>query len=158
MEPETSKARVLCTLKFHHKVGPGKLLAVIRDPIPAVLHDQRGPHRVWNCEVTITFNGETHSRLLTQVNWLGAFLLAVQYVHHFIPSGEEQDWVDDEELEVWCILPRCVPFGWGYGLYRKILTLHEETERAFVADVERRRIAREKARGYTTEEPDTGDG
>lgn len=157
MKREHRKDRVLCTLNFHRKVAPGRLSAVIRNPLPVAVDAPRGPHRVWDCEITITFNGVTDIRNATQVNWLNAFLLALDYVRSFIPDGEEQDWVDDEGLEVWCILPRSVPFGWGYNLYAKIAALHEEMERAFVADVENRCIAREKkAGGNTSEEPGTG--
>jgi hypothetical protein len=81
------------------------------------------------------------------VSWLASFLLALDLVRRLIPEGEERDWVDEEGVESWCVLPRSIPFSWGYDLYERISRMSDEAERTFVEDVERRRLDWERKHG-----------
>lgn len=85
------------------------------------------------------------------VSWLASFLLALEFIRKLIPEGEEREWLDEEGVESWCVLPRTIPFSWGYELYDRISRMSGEMERVFVEDVERRRLAWEMRRGIKDE-------
>ena len=101
--------------------------------------------------VTIVADGVQQKRMIYSVSWLSSFLLALKYIRTFIPEGEECEWIDENGVESWCLLPRFVPFGWGYELYHQIARMSDEAERAFESDVQSRRLAWERRRGTTEE-------
>ena len=35
-----------------------------------------------------------------------------------IPENADCDWQDEKEVDSWVILPKRIPFSWGYPLYR----------------------------------------
>lgn len=91
-------------------------------------------------------DGMPQRKMIYSVSWLSSFLLALKFARSFIPQDEECEWIDDDGVESWCVLPRFVPFSWGYDLYQRISRMTEETEREFEEDVQRRRLAWEKRR------------
>lgn len=139
---------VLCSLSFHRKDLSRRMSAEIHNPVPSVVFttSDRGPTKVWDCEVRIWLDGEERRIVATNVRWVISFWQALECVRSLIPTGEECEWVDDEGLESWCILPRIVPFSWGYDLYHRISQMSDDTEKAYVEDVERRRLAWEARR------------
>ena len=139
-------AHPLCNLNFHH-VGNGRSIrAEIGQPVSEIKHPLGAPELVrdWGSRIVVEVDGVTHSRVIWSGNWSGAFLLALRYVRHFIPEGEEREWVDDDGLESWCVLPKEVPISWGYDLYARISAMVDQAEKEFVSEVERRRLASEK--------------
>lgn len=129
------------------------LTAEIRNPLPCVTQPPLAPEPVkdWGCLVTVTMEGIRQERMIYSVSWLSSFLLALKYIRSFIPKDEECEWIDDDGVESWCVLPRFVPFSWGYDLYHQISSMNEEAERKFEDDVQRRRLAWEKKRGIAQE-------
>lgn len=136
---------VLCSLSFHRKDLTRSISAKIHNPVPSVVFttSDRGPTKVWDCEVTICLDGEEQRVTTTNVRWVISFLQALESVRSLIPSGEEREWVDEGDLESWCILPRLIPFSWGYDLYAEIAKLSDEAEARLIGKVQRRQRAQE---------------
>ena len=152
MNSETEQSEnVLCTFHFARKDGGSDLSAKICNPLPFLVQLNKVPEpvKVWRCLVTISVDGLTRTKRIETERWLSSFLLALKYIHTFIPEGEECEWIDEEGLEIWCVLPRFVPFSWGYDLYHQISQTTAEMERKYEEDVQRRRLAWEKARGIS---------
>lgn len=139
---------ILCTLRFHRKEGARSLLAEIHQPRPFVTHAPGAPGPVtdWGCKVVITLDGVQQARTAYGHIWLSSFLLGVEFVRMMLPCGEEREWVDEEGVEIWCLLPQCIPFSWGYPLYKKIARMSDEAERDYIAVVEKRRLTWELRR------------
>lgn len=160
MNSETERAgRLLCRLRLSRKGSNESLVAEIHNPRPFVTHPPLAPEPVrdWGSVVTIRLNDVQHCKTIYGANWLGSFLLALSFVQAFIPRGEESEWIDDEGVESWCVLPRIIPFGWGYELYSQIARMSDNAEQEFIEGIEARRIARKRmAGGDSSEEPGTG--
>lgn len=143
--------QVLCSIHLSRRGGDGVLSAEIRTPMPNRSTDTSQEVSDWGCMVTIVADGVQQKRMIYSVSWLSSFLLALKYIRTFIPEGEECEWIDENGVESWCLLPRFVPFGWGYELYHQIARMSDEAERAFESDVQSRRLAWERRRGTTEE-------
>jgi hypothetical protein len=123
--------------------------ARIEMPVPEFTHPvgSLDPVQDWRSEVVIEVDGQNFRKKVWSANWPGALLLALEYIHSFIPPDQEREWVDPHGLESWCIFPKVIPIGWGYPLYSRISKVCEELEREYTDDVQRRRIESEKRRG-----------
>lgn len=139
---------VLCTLEFHHTERNEKLFAEIHHPVSEIIYPKGapGPVKDWGSRVKVVIGGVTHVKTSWSVSWLSSFWLALDYVRMFIPPEEERQWVDADGVEVWCLLPRKVPFSWGYELYEKISRFSDDAERELVSRIERRRLEYERRR------------
>lgn len=49
--------------------------------------------------------------------WLQALLLGIEYVRRMIPRDEEDEWLSEDGLPSWMVLPQPVPISWGYDVF-----------------------------------------
>jgi hypothetical protein len=111
----------------------------------------------WQCAYSIKKGRQTIARVASGDTWLGALTGALEGMRLAIPEAEERDWKTPEGLDSWCVLPRIIPFGWGYELYSQIARMSDNAEQEFIEGIEARRIARKRmAGGDSSEEPGTG--
>ena len=146
MSTETEKCfRVLCTISLHNNTRRQSIFAEIGEPISEVTHPPGAPEPVhdWGSSVVVNFDGNLHQKIVWSSNWQGSFLLALDYIRRLIPDGQEREWLDEEGVESWCILPKLVPISWGYDLYERISRISDQAEREFVEGIERRRLRSE---------------
>jgi hypothetical protein len=142
------KPRVLCSLRFSNKRSDQVILAEISEPVSHITHPLGAPEPVrdWGSTVTVDLDGALHRKIVWSSNWPGAFMLALDYIRRFIPDGHEREWLDEDGVESWCVLPKLVPISWGHDLYARISQLSDQAEKEFVSEVERRRLAWENLR------------
>jgi hypothetical protein len=153
MSVETEEGgQVLCSIHLSRRAGGGVLSAELRTPVADHSTGAAEGVKDWGCMVTIVADGVQHRRVMYSVSWLSSFLLALKYVRTFVPEGEECEWIDENGVESWCVLPRFVPFGWGHELYHQISRMSDEAERAFESEVQSRRLDWERKRGTAEEE------
>lgn len=97
----------------------------------------------WDCELRLSLSGKRQKKILSGSCWLSSLMMAIEYTRRQIPDGTEHQWTDDNGAESWSVLPKSMPFGWGYPLYRRISTMSDKEELDFVQSMETRRIAYE---------------
>jgi hypothetical protein len=131
----------IITLAFHHKNGKGKLVAAIGAAkfTKEKASDGGEDISVWTAPFTVEFNGVAESHNSHGIDSLQPLMIALEYIRSKIPAGEETLWVSSEGEESWCVLPKRVPYAWGYPLYKKISSLVDSAYKEFMADIEKRR-------------------
>jgi hypothetical protein len=101
----------------------------------------------WICSLTTKKNGRIKSRTVSGDTWIGALLLAIEFIRRMIPDDQEQDWKTDDGLPSWVIFPKEVAIGWGYEFHKKLWKLVQSEEKKL-----NERIARKYRNGQSGQE------
>jgi hypothetical protein len=97
-------------------------------------------------KLTITSEGKRKKFIAAGNDFLEVLLNALEILRNQVPIEDQRDWVDEFGAEFWVVLPRTIPFGWGYALYRKISDLSIREEMKFVATIEKRQLASKRTK------------
>jgi hypothetical protein len=101
----------------------------------------------WKCRIQIDSEGRTNSKVIAGADWLQAVLLAVEYFRQHIPINEEQDWLNTDGVPSWILLPKVVPYSWGYPLYHSLAEHVRSEEISFILKIDARRKTSKVHRG-----------
>jgi hypothetical protein len=92
------------------------------------------------CAVLIASGKIVAKKIAAGDDFLGAFLNSLEVIRRHIPVGEESDWLDEQGVESWVVLPKPIPFSWGYSLFKRISDLSDREEAKHIAAIEKRRL------------------
>lgn len=77
---------------------------------------------------------------------MGIFWMTSEYIRHRIVAGHENDWVDENDVPIWVLIPRTIPISWGYDFYKHIVDLVDGETEKFTDEINERRQAYEAKR------------
>ena len=138
----------LFTISLRNRITEERISARFYNPTMkrTYLADVKKWERQWNCELRLSSSRTSVTKMLASDSWLGSLMLAIECLRQRIEIGEERQWVDRNGVESWVILPRSVPFTWGYPLYRSISELVESEEARYSNELQNRRMKKAKIR------------
>jgi len=99
---------------------------------------------LWRCTFTVTRRRKTVTKTAFGDDWPQAISIALEAMRRRIPDHEECDWETDEGVSSWCVFPKSVPIGWGYGFHRKLWDMLKVEDAKLQAESEGQRLPYEK--------------
>lgn len=135
----------LFSLKLTNRKSGSSIVAHFSNPTKKrfYLRDHKKWTERWDCMFSVSVNGKRLRKVALGHDWLGALLSAVEYIRMQIPDENDRDWLDNKGVDSWAVLPKRIPFSWGYPLYRQISDLCSKEESNYVAKIEKRRLTYE---------------
>jgi hypothetical protein len=133
------KTRIIFSLKMTNRLSGKKMEAHFRSPQSQKIYIE-AVHKyanVWECNYDICVGNRIKEMSASGANWLQSLLLAVEGVSRKIPAKNEQDWITEEGVPSWIILPKLVPISWGHQLYRELADLTDAKVAKFVAKIDK---------------------
>jgi hypothetical protein len=89
--------------------------------------------------VVSTLDGRTEEDLIGGGSVLEIFWLATDFIRQKLPAGTESDWVNEDGVPAWVLLPKAIPISWGHEFYKRVDDLVNIEIASFTKEIEMRR-------------------
>jgi len=131
------------TIRLQHVHSGARLEGAFALPEIGVRQYEGVPFPGWIAKYEITTDEGTEVHESGRANWLQALTMAVEGLRRRIPLGDEENWLTEDEVPSWCILPRVAEISWGYDTYKKAVDAIESINQAALAAADLNRVRAE---------------
>ena len=135
----------ILVMHFQNRCSRSQLTSRVFRPIAS----EQGPHLddmatgSWTANFECNLDGTVTRDYVGGSTWLQALLLAFEGATKPL-IGNEADWENLDGCPAWVLIPKLVPIGWGYDLYKRVLDFSNAEQVAINERIaERRRQAGE---------------
>lgn len=114
-------SETLCKLELVNRNTNSTLSVVFFAPELSTWFDEELQRDLssWITHYEIELDGQKKNYRAAGVDWLQAFLMALEGVRVKIPAEEAEIWETPDGLPSWMALPRCLPIAWGYEVFKE---------------------------------------